>query len=268
MGRTAAIAALREVAHPDYEGPFGAFVPALYALVADRHMHEFGTTPEHLAHVAVQKREHAQRHPSATVKDPLTVDDVLASKMVSTPLHLYDCCLVTDFSAGLVVTTAERAAELDVPAVYVLGYAESHSHATLAQAPSLTTFAAVASGQAAFAAAGVGPAEMDFAQLYDCFTITVLVTLEDLGFCAKGEAGDFVAGGALSLGGALPTNTNGGMLSYSTGGMFHVTEAVSQLRGQAGDRQVAGARLGVVNGVGGILSANCTAVLGTEETRS
>jgi acetyl-CoA acetyltransferase len=254
MGKEAAIDALREVAHPKYEAPFGAFVPALYALVAQRHAHEFGTTEEDLAAVAVLQRGHAERNPAAFLRDPLTVDQAVGSKLISAPLRVTDCCLLTDFCAGLVMMTRERAEAGGCAFVPVLGYGEARSFTNIGQASELTTQGAAASGTAAFAQAGVGPADMDFAQLYDCFTITVLITLEDLGFCEKGDSARLI--------GTLPLNTNGGMLSFSTGGMYHVTEAVSQLRGRAGERQVDGARLGVVNGVGGVFSANCTLVLG------
>jgi acetyl-CoA acetyltransferase len=254
MGKQAAIEALREVAHPLYEAPFGAFVPALYALVAQRHVHEFGTRPEEFAAVAVTQRGYAERKPTAFLRDPLTVEQAVASKMISEPLRVTDCCLLTDFSAGLVVTTRERAEARGCRFVPVLGYGEARSFMNIGQDDDLVTQGAKSAAGQAFAQAGLEPADMDFAQLYDCFTITVLITLEDLGFCAKGESARVLA--------TLPINTNGGMLSFSTGGMYHVTEAVAQLRGDAGDRQVGGARYGVVTGVGGVFSANCALVLG------
>jgi acetyl-CoA acetyltransferase len=257
MGKEAAIAALSEVAHPTYEAPFGAFVPALYALVAQRHAHEFGTTVEALGAVAVAQRAWARRNPAAFLRDLLTVEQAVGSKMISDPLRITDCCLVTDFSAGLVVMTRELAEAKGCSFVPVLGYGEARSFATIGQAGDLAVHASAESGARAFEQAGLGPEDMDFAQLYDCFTITVIVTLEDLGFCAKGESAGIVS--------AFPINTNGGMLSFATGGMYHITEAVSQLRGLAGERQVAGARVGIVNGVGGVFSANCTLVLGNSE---
>jgi acetyl-CoA acetyltransferase len=262
MGRGAAIDALREVAQPHYELPYGVFVPALYALVAQRFMAEFGLKPDQLAAVAVAQRAYAAHMPGAAMTSRLTVDEVRASKPISDPLTMLDCCLITDFSAGLVMTTAAHARELGRPAVTVLGYGEHHGSATLAQAQSLTSFGAKASGKTAFERAGRSPAEVDFAQLYDCFTITVLVTLEDLGLCAPGASGMFVESGETGPEGRLPVNTNGGMLSYATGGMYHVTESVRQLRREAGARQLERSRLAVVNGVGGVFSVNCTVVLG------
>jgi acetyl-CoA acetyltransferase len=254
MGKQAAIEALREVAHPLYEAPFGAFVPALYALVAQRHRHEFGTSEEELGAVAASQRRYAQRKPTAFLRDPLTVEQAVASKMISDPLRVTDCCLLTDFSAGLVVMTRERAEAKGCRFVSVLGFGEARSFIHIGQADGLVTQGASTAGAQAFAQAGLTSVDMDFAELYDCFTITVLVTLEDLGFCAKGESAGVVA--------TLPINTNGGMLSFSTGGMYHVTEAVAQLRADAGDRQVDDARFGVVTGVGGVFSANCALVLG------
>jgi acetyl-CoA acetyltransferase len=254
MGKQAAIEALREVAHPLYEAPFGAFVPALYALVAQRHSHEFGTSPQELAAVAASQRRYAQRKPTAFLRDPLTVEQAVASKLISDPLRVTDCCLLTDFSAGIVVMARERAEAKGCRFVSVLGFGEARSFMHIGQADDLVTQGASTAGAQAFAQAGMTAGDMDFAQLYDCFTITVLITLEDLGFCAKGESAGVVE--------TLPINTNGGMLSFSTGGMYHVTEAVAQLRGDAGDRQVDDARLGVVTGVGGVFSANCALVLG------
>jgi acetyl-CoA acetyltransferase len=262
MGRGAAIDALREVAHPRYELPYGVFVPALYALVAQRYLYDSGGKPEQLAAVAVAQRAWSAAMPGAAMTAPLTVHQARATKLISHPLTMVDCCLVTDFSAGLVMTTAARARELGRAAVPVLGYGEHHGAATVAQAEQLTSFGARAAGATAFARAGRAPSEVDFAQLYDCFTITVLVTMEDLGLCDRGTAGAFVEAGQTGPGGDLPVNTNGGMLSYATGGMYHVTEAVRQLRREAGPRQLERTGLAVVNGVGGVFSANCTAVLG------
>lgn len=254
MGKQAAIEALREVAHPLYEAPFGAFVPALYALVAQRHAHQYGTSERDLAAVAAAQRAYAQRKPTAFLRDPMTIDDACSSKLISEPLRMTDCCLLTDFSAGLVMMTRARAESTGCRFVPVLGYGEARSFMHISQDRDLVTEGGREAGRQAFAQAGLTPDEMDFAQLYDCFTITVLITLEDLGFCAKGDAPELI--------GRLPFNTNGGMLSFSTGGMYHLTEAVAQLRGEAGDRQVPCARRGVVTGVGGVFSATCAAVLG------
>jgi acetyl-CoA acetyltransferase len=209
--------------------------------------------------------------PSARYRDPITVDDVLASPLVATPLHKLDCCLVTDGAGAVVLARADRAADLAQPPVYVLGAATSHTHGmSISQMPDLTVTAGAVSGPAAFAMAGVGPSEIDLVMTYDSFTITVLLALEDLGFCAKGEGGAFVEGGRLGPGGGLPTNTNGGGLSYTHPGMYGIfllVEAARQLRGGCGARQVAGADVAVAHGCGGVLSATSTIVLGTEAAR-
>lgn len=188
--------------------------------------------------------------------------------MIADPLHLLDCSLVSDGGAAVVLCSARRAAELPHDPVYVLGAGEGHSHEHISAARSLTTSAAKEAGERAYAMAGLGPADMDFAQLYDCFTPTVLVELEDLGFCAKGEGGAFVDSGALAPGGALPVNTHGGLLSHchpgNPGSMFALTESIWQLRGDAGDRQVPGARHGLVHAQGGIMSSHTALVLSRE----
>jgi acetyl-CoA acetyltransferase len=263
MGKQAAIQALREVGHPLYEAPYGVFVPALYAMIAQRFMYDFSVTSEHLAQIAVSQREYAISNPLSerTEADRMTVDDVLGSRMVSDPLHVLDCTLITDFCAGLVITTEEIASTLDRTAVPILGYGEYHGTATLTQAPELTAHGARESGARALAQAGVTAADIDFAELYDSFTITVLQSLHDLGLAPDGIPA-FVEGHDMAASGRLPVNTNGGMLSYATGGMYHVTEAVRQLRREAGDRQLQRTDLALVNGEGGILSANCSIVLG------
>jgi acetyl-CoA acetyltransferase len=251
-----------------FEVPYGPLLPiGAYAMAAHRHMHEYGTTSEQLAAIAVQTRQWAQLNPVAFMRDPLTVEDVLASPLVSSPLHLLDICLVTDGGGALVVTSAERAADLPKPPVYVLGSAEAHTHNGISQMPDLTRTPAAITGPLAFARAGLTPADVDVAELYDSFTITVLLTLEDLGFCPKGEGGAFAAEGRLGPGGTLPTNTNGGGLSYCHPGMygiFTVIEAVRQLRGECGPRQVPNARIALCHGMGGVLSSSGTLLLGRE----
>jgi acetyl-CoA acetyltransferase len=252
--------------------PYGLGLPAAsYSLAAQRHMHDFGTTSEQLAQIAVSFREWAVKNPNAYHQDPITIEDVLASPMVAEPLHKLDCCLVTDGAGALVVTSAERARDLARPPVYVLGAGTAHTHGmSISQMGDVTTTGAAVSGPQAMAMAGVTPGDVDVVELYDSFTITALMTLEDLGFCAKGEGGDFVADGRLGPGGSLPTNTNGGGLSYTHPGMygmFVLVEAVRQLRGEGGDRQVEGAEIAVANGCGGVLSCTSTIVLGTEATR-
>ncbi len=252
--------------------PYGLGLPAAsYSLAARRHMHDYGTTSEHLAQIAVSFRQWAAKNANAYHQEPITVEDVLASPMVAEPLHKLDCCLVTDGAGALVVTSAQRAADLARPPVYVLGAGTAHTHGmSISQMGDLTTTGAAVSGPRAMAMAGITPADVDVVELYDSFTITALMTLEDLGFCQKGEGGEFVADGRLGPGGALPTNTNGGGLAYTHPGMygmFILVEAVRQLRGDGGDRQVPGAEIALANGCGGVLSCTSTIVLGTEATR-
>ena len=256
--------------HPEFETPYGATVPAYYALIARAHMEKFGTRPEQLAAVAVSGRQHAARNPKAQMRELITVDDVLNSRMIADPLHLLDCSLVSDGGAAIIMTSAERADDFPHDPVYILGAGEGHSHEHISQARSLTTSAAADSGRRAYAMAGLGPGDIDVVQLYDCFTPVVLIELEDLGFCAKGEGGSFVESGATAPGGALPMNTHGGMLSHchpgNPGAMFSLTEAVKQLRHEAGDRQVAGAETALVHAQGGIMSSHSTLILGRERS--
>lgn len=268
LSREQAMKMQSSTGQPQFETPYGATVPAYYALIARAHMDRYGTTPEQLAAVAVNGRRHAALNPAAQMRDPITVDDVLASRMIADPLHLLDCSLVSDGGAAIILTAADRAGEFKHDPVYILGAGEGHSHEHISQARSLTTSAAVASGREAFAMAGLGPRDIDLVQLYDCFTPVVLIELEDLGFCAKGEAGAFVESGATALGGSLPMNTHGGLLSHchpgNPGAMFLLTEAVAQLRRQAGARQVPDAAVALVHGQGGIMSSHATLILGRE----
>jgi acetyl-CoA acetyltransferase len=251
-----------------YEAPYGPRYPvSMYALAASRHMHEYGTTREQLAEVAVAAREWAKLNPKAFEREHLTVEDVLASRMISSPLSLLDCCLVTDGGGALIVTSAERAKDLRKAPVYLLGAGEAHWHRNISQMPDLTVTAAVDSGPRAYEMAGVGPESVDVAMLYDAFTINPILFLEDLGFCEKGEGGAFVEGGRIAPGGELPVNTNGGGLSYNHPGMYGLLlliAGVRQLRGECGERQVRGARVALAHGNGGVLSSQVTAVLGTE----
>jgi acetyl-CoA acetyltransferase len=254
--------------HPQFETPYGSTVPGYYALIAQAYMHEFGATPEQLASVAVTCRHHASLHPGAQMRDPITIDDVMRSRMIADPLRLLDCSLVSDGGAAIVLTSAERAKDFPHQPVYLLGAGEGHGHEHISQARSLTTSAARESGERAYAMAGLGPDDMDLVQVYDCFTPVVLIELEDLGFCAKGEAGAFVAEGNTRIGGHLPMNTHGGLLSHchpgNPGSMFALTETVVQLRHAAGERQVAGAETALVHAQGGILSSHCSVILGRE----
>jgi len=251
-----------------FEVPLGYRYPASgYALAAARHMYEYGTTPEQLAEVAVSARQWARLTPRAFARDPLTIEDVLASPVISSPLRAADCCLVTDGGAAFVMTRADVARDLARQAVAVLGVAESHEHRDISEMPDLVRTAARLTGPRAMAMAGVGHSDIDLVTLYDAFTINVLLFLEDLGFCEKGEGGSFISGGRIAPGGELPVNPNGGGLSYTHPGMlgaFLVVEAVRQLRGEAGDRQVPAARRALVHGCGGVLSSHVTAVLGSD----
>jgi acetyl-CoA acetyltransferase len=251
-----------------YETPYGPRYPvSMYALAASRHMHEYGTTREQLAEVAVAAREWAKLNPKAFMRDALTVEDVLSSRMISSPLSLLDCCLVTDGGGALIVTSAKRAENLQKSPVYLLGAGEAHWHRNIGQMPDLTVTAATDSGRRAYEMAGVRPEDVDVVMLYDAFTINPILFLEDLGFCEKGEGGAFVEGGRIAPGGALAVNTNGGGLSYNHPGMYGlllVIEAVRQLRGDCGERQVEGTEVALAHGNGGVLSSQVTALLGTE----
>lgn len=251
-----------------YETPYKPFLPAsAYALAASRHMHEFGTTREHLAEVAVAARQWALLNPVAWEKEPLTVQQVLDARMVSYPLSVRDCCLVTDGGGAVVMTSAARAKGLAKAPAFVLGAGECLSHASISRMPELTVTGAAVSGPQAYAMAGLGPADIDVALLYDAFTINVILFLEDLGFCPKGEGGRFVSGGAIAPGGRLAVNTAGGGLSYCHPGMYGLLlliEAVRQLRGEAGKRQVKKHDVAIAHGNGGVLSSQVTVILGNQ----
>jgi acetyl-CoA acetyltransferase len=263
----------RELAHrsdgltlsAQFEDPFGLPAPiGQYALIAARHMHQYGTTSAQLAEIAVAARKWAQLNPKAFRREPLTVEDVVTSRLFATPLHRHDICLVTDGGGAVVVTNAARARDAAKRPVRVIGAGESHTHWRIAQMPDLTVSAGAVAAREAFGMAGISPADVDLLEPYDSFTITVLMALEDLGFCAKGEGGIFVEGGRLAPGGALPAMTSGGGLSYNHPGALGVLlliEAVRQLRGEAGERQVPDARIGVAHGVGGFFSTAGTVVL-------
>jgi acetyl-CoA acetyltransferase len=252
-----------------YEFPSGLTLVGAYAMAAQRHMHQFGTTADQLASISVQTREHAGRNPNAMYRDPMTVDDVLNSRLVADPLHKFDCCVISDGGCCIILTTEERARELAHRPVYVRGAAGGTTHHSIQAMADMTRTAAAVSGPKAFAEAGIKPSDVDMFAMYDSFTYTVLVVLEDLGFAPKGEGGAFVTdgGGNLRLGGALPTNTDGGGLSATHPGMrglFLMCEATRQLRGEAGNAQVQGAEIAVAHGSGGWLSTQGTVVLGTE----
>ncbi len=249
-----------------YETPWGMPTPVGgYALAARRHMHEYGTTPEQLASVAVATRKWAQLNPAATMRAPLTVEDVLKSTAIADPLHLLDCCLVTDGGGAIVMTNEERARDLKAKPVHILGFGEGQTHWTIAAMPDLARLtAAEEAGKRAFAMAGVKHKDIDVAEFYDSFTITALLTLEALGFCERGEGGAFFASGRTAPGGDFPLNTNGGGLSCLHPGMYGIfllIEAVRQLRGECGDRQVKDAKIALCHGTGGTLSSGATCIL-------
>jgi len=250
-----------------YEFPTGITLVGSYAMAARRHMHEYGTTPEQLASIAVQTREHAGRNPAAMYRDPITVADVLGSKLVADPLHKLDCCVISDGGCCIILSTEDRARDLAHRPVFVRGAAGGTTHHSIQGMADMTVTAAAVSGPKAFAEAGISAADVDVFEMYDSFTYTVLVVLEDLGFAPKGQGGPFVADGNLRLDGALPTNTDGGGLSSTHPGMrglFLLCEATRQLRGEGGAAQVADAEIAVAHGSGGWLSTQGTVVLGTE----
>lgn len=266
VGRRAA--SVRE--YNPYETPFKPFLPAsAYALAASRHMHEYGTTREQLAEVAVAARQWALLNPAAWETAPLTIAEVLAARPISDPFTVRDCCLVTDGGGAIIMTSSERAKALKKPPIYVLGCGQSITHASISSMPDLTVSGAVRSGRQAYAMAGMSADDMNIAELYDAFTFNTILFLEDLGFCKKGEGGAFVSGGRIAPGGVLPVNTNGGGLSYCHPGMyglFLLIEAVRQLRAECGQRQVGGCDTAIVHGNGGVLSAQSTVILGTAGT--
>ncbi|MDP2661542.1 MAG: hypothetical protein Q8R28_12515 [Dehalococcoidia bacterium] len=246
----------------EFETPFGPFGAGSYAWIAQRHMYEYGTTSEQLAAITVAARKHGALQPNSTLRSPVTIQDVLDSPMIASPLHLLDCCLVSDSAGAMIVTSAGRARDLRKPPVYLMGMGQANQGYYLSQAPSITSFPIKVSGQRAFQMAGVEPKDIDLAEIYDSFTITALVAIEDLGFCKKGEGGPFVEGGRIELGGQLPVNTHGGQLSHNGGHSHFIIEAVRQLRGEAGERQVKDARLALSQGTAGVGSASFTLVLG------
>lgn len=252
-----------------YESEYGARLVTSYALATARHMHQYGTTREQLAEVAVAARAWAQKNPKATMRAPLSIEDVLRSRMVSDPLTVADCCLISDGAGAVIMTRADRARTMPVKPVYLLGVAAETTHQGIAQMPDLTVTGAAQSGPRAFSMAGLTPKDVDVLALYDAFSINTLLFLEDLGFCKKGEGGAFLSGGRIAPGGSLPVNTNGGGLSCMHPGMygvFTIIETVTQLRGDAGERQVPNAKIGLAHGNGGSLSTQVTSLFGTADT--
>ena len=248
-----------------WEAPYGHTLISKYAMAARRHMHEFGTTIEQLAEIAVSARANASLNPEAFIRDPITIDDVLAGPMIADPFTKLQCCIRSDGAAAVVLVAEDRVADIPGKPIWILGTGESVSHISMSQWNDFTTGPAAVSGPLAFQRAGLTPADVDVCELYDAFTYMLLITLEDLGFCAKGEAGAFVEDGRLRLGGALPTNTDGGGLSAchpGQRGLFLIVEAAQQLRGLAGDRQVPDAKIACVSGTGGWFCSSGTMLLG------
>lgn len=253
----------------NWDAPYRPLFPlSSYALAAARHMHDYGTTREHMAQVAVSARLWANSNPEAFAKGPLSIEDCLAARIISSPLSARDCCLVTDGAGAIVMTRTDHAATLVQSPVPLLGAAAATWSNAIAQLPDITTTAAAESGPRAYAAAGVGPADVQVLQLYDAFTINTILFLEDLGFCPKGEGGRFVSDGRIAPGGALPVNTNGGGLSCCHPGMyglFAIIEAARQVRGIAAN-QIPAVDIALAHGNGGTLSSQATVILGSMAT--
>jgi acetyl-CoA acetyltransferase len=263
------VALIREMCHAEFEFPYGLTTPGGYALAAQRYFHDYNAKQEHLAAVAVTMRKHAGMKENAMNKEPLTIEEVVNSRVIAEPLRKYDCSIISDGGAAFIVTTEEKAKALRIqkPLAYLWGMGQGYSHQYLTTLHDLDQIydAIGSSGERAFKTAGVGPEDVDVAFLYDCFTITVLLELEGLGFMPKGEAGPFALEGRLEIGKDLPLNTHGGLLSQAhLGAMHHVVEATAQLRGEAGQRQVKDAEVALVHGNGGIVSAHSTIILGKQ----
>ncbi len=253
-----------------YEDPYKPMMPpSAYALAASRHMHEFGTTREQLAEVAVAARNWAKLNPKAFQQKDLDIEGVMSAPMISYPFTVRDCCLVTDGGGAIVITTPERAKDLKQKPVYVLGTGECITHNMISMMPNLTVSGAATSGPIAYERAGVKASDIDVLALYDAFTINVILFLEDLGFCKKGEGGALVEGGGIAPGGKLAVNTSGGGLSYCHPGMYGLLvliEAARQIQGVCGARQQDDVNLTLAHGNGGVLSSQCTVILGSEAT--
>jgi acetyl-CoA acetyltransferase len=249
-----------------FDVPYGHTLISKYAMAARRHMYEYGTTIEQLAEISVSSRYNASLNPEAYYRDPITIDDVQSSRMMADPLTKLHCCIRSDGGGAVVLTSEERARDLPKTPIWVLGQGEATDHTTMSEWEDFTVSPALRSGQLAFERAGVTPAEIDLCQIYDAFTPMVLLTFEALGFCGKGEGGPFVEDGKMRVGGALPTNTDGGGLSHchpGMRGMFLLVEAVRQMRREAHGRQVEKADLCCVHGTGGWFSSASTVILGT-----
>jgi acetyl-CoA acetyltransferase len=257
----AVAAMITEVGHPEYELPYGPLIPANLALVARRHMHEYGTTREQLAMVPVIQREHARLRPGAERTDPLDVERICSARPVATPLVGADCALVSDSAGAVIVGPVDDDLAAGKPRAAIRGSSQHSDYYYPFQSRDLTAFGFAHSAARAFDQAGLNPWDMDLAEIYDAFSIIVLIAVEDIGFCPKGEGGKFIAERRMALGRDMPVNTHGGLLSFSGNGVFHITEAVTQLRHDAAGRQVTGARRALVTGIGGMLAVHCSLVL-------
>ncbi|WP_127600700.1 acetyl-CoA acetyltransferase [Nitratireductor alexandrii] len=266
--RSAAGRLVSPVEPQPYEAPYHPRNPiGAYALATSRHMYQYGTTREDLASVAVSMRKWAELNPEATMRDPITLEEVLAARPVADPLTVRDCCLVTDGGGAVVLVSAEKAREMSKTPIYVRGFGVAHTHKSIMEMPDLTVSPAALSGARAFAMSGLAPQDIDVVQLYDAFTINAILFMEDLGFCEKGQGGKLFRDGLTAPGGTIPVNTNGGGLSCTHPGMygiFTIIEAVRQLRGEGGERQVADCATAVVHGNGGTLASQATGVLALE----
>jgi acetyl-CoA C-acetyltransferase len=247
-----------------FEIPYSPTIVSSYALFAQRYMHEYGVKPEHLARIAVACRAHAAKNPHARYREPISIDDVLTSPMIASPLHRLDCCVLTEGGGAFVLAGADRARDCRKSPVWIRGFGEAVSSLSLSRIPERLTTPARESARIAFESAGMTADDIDTAQLYDAFTITALVQLEDLGFCEKGAGGQFIDSGAIDPGGRLPINTDGGGLSSNQPGrrgMFTVLEAVRQVRGESPGSQVANCRTALAHGLGGVMSAGATLIV-------
>lgn len=259
------------ISHPEFEYPYGTYIPPIFALNATRHMHEFGTTREQLAQVAVSQREWSLLHPDALMapQGRLSIDKVLSSRPIAYPFNLLDCSVPSEGGSALLVMSPERARRYAKRPCYLLGFGEKHTHSSISQAHDLTTLGSAETSRQAYDMAGLSPRDMDFAQLYDSFSINPIIYAEDLGFCAKGKGGEFFAGGRTAPGGEFPVNTYGGLMSFGhvgdASGQTMIVEAARQIMGVAGGaRQLAKADLGIVHCYGGMMSEHATLIFGAQ----
>ena len=258
------------ISHPEFEYPYGTYIPPIFALAAVRHMHEFGTTREQLAEVAVSQRAWALKHPDALMapQGPLSIDKVLSSRPIAYPFNLFDCSGPSEGGSAVLVVAPQLARRYHPKPCYLIGFGEKHTHASISQASSLTTLGSQDTAGRAYRMAGLGPQDMDFAQLYDSFSINPIIYAEDLGLCRKGQGGRFFAGGRTAPGGDFPVNTYGGLMSFGhvgdASGQTMIVEAARQLMGMAGERQLPQARTGIVHCYGGMMSEHATLILSNQ----